>query len=327
MRDSLILGCDVGGTKVNVALYSQEAGLFHPLAEASYVSASYQNLESILDDFLAGAGSRVTRAGIAVAGPVIDNCSKITKLPWIVDAGALQERFSFTDLALVNDLVATSYGILQLPDDQLVPLAEGRERSGEAKAVLAPGTGLGEAFLLWDGSSYQAHPSEGGHVNFSPVDQQQIALLQYLLQTRKFVSFDTLCSGEGLALIYAFLKMNDQDPACQAVDAVLAEAADPPAVISSRALAEEPCGVCSKALALYVRLLAAEAGNLALKVLATGGVYLGGGISPKILPALKTGFMESFIGQGPMRDLLSSIPVRVVLNQKTALLGAASLVL
>lgn len=323
-KDSYVLGCDVGGTKVNLAVYSRAAGLFAPLVEQTYASAAHQDLEAIIADFLAGCGYAVKRAGIAVAGPVINNRAKLTKLPWLVEAAKLQNRFAFSEVVLLNDLVATSYGILELPAEQLFSLAEGQIRAGEAKAVLAPGTGLGEAFLLWNGLSYQAYPSEGGHVLFSPVDGEQIELLQHLLKTRRYVSFDLLCSGEGLPLIYGFLKSKQPAMVLPEIEAEIADALDPAAVISAAALSEPSCSLCTAALDLYVRVLAAEAGNLALKVLATGGIFLGGGISPKILPALKYGFMGNFIGHGPMRDLLAAIPVTVVLNQQTALIGAAS---
>jgi glucokinase len=226
---------------------------------------------------------------------------------------------------LLNDLQAIGYGVPSLGADDLHTLNEGQPVQGGAVAIIAPGTGLGEAFLTWDGRRYESHPTEGGHADFAPTDNLQAGLLQYLLERYDHVSYERVCSGLGLPNIYAYLKDSGhaEEPAWLAEE--LAKVEDPTPVIVNTALSRDrSCELCKATLDTLVSILGAEAGNLALKVLATGGVYLGGGIPPRILPALQSGaFMEAFRAKGRFRELMSRLPVHVILNPKVGLLGAA----
>lgn len=324
-RDTLILAGDIGGTKTDLALFSSTKGLCVPLAEATFTSRDYSSLEALVREFLAGVDRPVDYAGLGVAGPVVDGKARITNLPWVVDEAKLAEDFGFGYVLLTNDLQAIAAAVPHLGAHDLHTLNRGRPRHTRAMAVLAPGTGLGEAFLVWDGTRYQAHPSEGGHADFAPVDAPQAGLLLYLLKRFEHVSYERLCSGMGLPNIYAFLKESGlaEEPGWlrQQVEA----AADPVPVIVAGALDEKrPCALCRATLDMFVSILGAAAGNTALKLLATGGVFLGGGIPPRILPALSNGrFMDAFRRKGRMSGLMEKIPVNVILNPQAAVLGAA----
>jgi len=225
---------------------------------------------------------------------------------------------------LLNDLVSIAYAVPHLEGRDLHVLNEGRPEPGGAIAVLAPGTGLGEAFLTWEGTRFSAHPSEGGHADFAPVNKLQIKLLRYLHDRFDHVSYERICSGMGLPNIYRFFKDTDAYEEPEWLAERLASASDLTPVIVTAAFDEErPCPLCQATLEMFVAILGAEAGNLALKVLSTGGVYLAGGIPPRILPALeRESFMDAFLRKGRLSHLLAPMPVRVVLNSKAALLGA-----
>jgi glucokinase len=268
----------------------------------------------------------VTCASFGVAGPVVSGKAKITNLPWIIDESQLQEALNLASVDLLNDLEAIACGVPLLGPEDLYTLNEGVEISQGTKAVIAPGTGLGEAFLTWDGTRYRAHPSEGGHADFGPTTPLEIELLHYLNERFGHVSYERICSGHGLPNIYAYLKENARvtEPAWLAEQ--LAAADDSTPVIVTAALdAKRTCELCKTTLRVFVSVLGAEAGNLALKVLATGGVYLGGGIPPRIIPALeRKDFMDSFMRKGRFSELVARIPVHVILNPKIALIGAAA---
>ncbi len=265
------------------------------------------------------------RASFGVAGPVVNGRAAITNLPWVIDETRLKEELHLSSVLLINDLVAVASAVPHLQPDDLRTLNVGQSAAGGAIAVIAPGTGLGEAFLTWNGTRYCAHPSEGGHADFAPTTQIQLDLLAYLERQQKHVSYERVCSGLGLPHIYAYLKESGyaEEPAWLA--ARLAEASDPTPVIVEAALHRKPpCELASATLETFVSILGAEAGNLALKVLATGGVYLGGGIPPRILPALEDRrFMEAFRRKGRLSDLLARIPVHVIVRSGAALFGAA----
>jgi glucokinase len=262
---------------------------------------------------------------LGVAGPVVEGRASVTNLPWVLDEAQLTASLPFASVHLLNDLVSVAYAVPILEAEDIHTLNVGDAADGGAIAVVAPGTGLGEAFLTWDGDGYQAHPSEGGHADFAPADPLQVELLRYLMDRFGHVSNERACSGLGIPNIYAFLKDTGraEEPAWLAEK--LAEVEDPTPVIATTALdAARACPLCEMTLDLFLCILGAEAGNLALKVLATGGVYLGGGIPPRILPALVQGpFMEAFRAKGRFRDLMDEIPVHVILNAKAGLLGAA----
>ncbi len=321
----MLLAGDIGGTKTRLAIYSPEAGPRTPLVEETFPSGRYPSLEALVSDFLAQVDLKPKRASFGVAGPVVAGQATITNLPWVMSETQLQTALDLAPVRLLNDLAAIAQAVPWLESDDLYTLNEGQADPGGAIAVIAPGTGLGEGFLTWDGSRYRAHASEGGHTDFAPTNSLEVDLLRYLLDRLEHVSYERVCSGRGLPNIYAFLKDSGyaDEPAWLAEQ--LAAADDPNPVIVNAALGGgQQCELCVASLETFVSILGTEAGNMALNVLATGGVYLGGGIPPRILPALEGGrFMEAFRDKGRMSDLMGRIPVHVILNPKVALLGAA----
>jgi glucokinase len=322
---AMLLAGDIGGTKTNLAVFSPDEGLRAPLVEATFPSADYDSLEALVSGFLSQTSVIVERASFGVAGPVLAGRAKITNLPWVMDEVQLQEALGLSSVCLLNDLSAMGHAIPWLEPADVHTLNEGQAQPGGAIAVVAPGTGLGEAFLTWDGARYQSHPSEGGHADFAPASRLQLGLLRYLMERYGHVSVERVCSGRGIPNIYAYLRDSGHAEEPRWLAEELAEASDPTPVIAQAALSSgRPCALCASTLDVFVRILGSEAGNLALGVMATGGVYLGGGIPPRILPLLGDGrFIQAFRQKGRFSDLLSRIPVRVILNPKAALLGAA----
>jgi glucokinase len=317
----MLLAGDIGGTKTNLALYDPATGLT-PTAQQTFKSARYPSLKAVVADFLADVGLPVDRAVFGVAGPVVGGRASATNLPWLIDEAALREALGLEGVRLLNDLEATAYGIPHLSPGDLFPLNDAPARSG-TKAVIAPGTGLGEAILFYQGGHYHVIPSEGGHADFGPTNLLEIRLLRYLIGKFGHVSYERVASGKGLPNIYAFLKKNRYAEETPEMRKALRKATDPTPIIVQKAMAGE-CELSMATLNTFVSVLGAEAGNLALKVMATGGVYLGGGISPKILGKLKDGtFMAAFVNKGRFAELLAQIPVYVIMNERTALLGAA----
>jgi glucokinase len=323
----MLLVGDIGGTKTNLAIYPLERPPGEPLAEKTFPSTRYPNLESLVREFLAEMDMQVDRAAFGVAGPVVAGRVRATNLPWEIQADHLRRVLSLSSVQLLNDLEAIAQAIPFVKEPDLHVLNVGKPVTGGAMALIAPGTGLGEAFLTWDGSRYRAYPSEGGHVGFAPTNRLETELLQYMRDQYQFdhVSYERVCSGLGLPNIYAFLKDRGEAEEPPWLTEQLATAKDPTPVIIHAALnREKTCELCGATLRTFVSILGAEAGNLALKVLATGGVYLGGGIPPRILPALENGrFMKAFTAKGRLSGFMTNLPVRVILNPKLALLGAA----
>jgi glucokinase len=323
----MLLAGDIGGTKTNLAIYPPEPPLGEPVAEKTLPSAHYQNLESLVREFLSEVNLEVDRAAFGIAGPVVGGRVTTTNLPWEVDGEHLQKVLNLSSVHLLNDLEAIAEAIPHMKRRDLHILNQGRAVPGGSIALIAPGTGLGEAFLTWDGSRYRAHPSEGGHVGFAPASRLETELLHYLRDRHHFdhVSYERVCSGLGIPTIYAFLKDRGhaEEPAWLA-EQLLAETDRTPVIVNAALDRERTCELCVATLNMFVSILGAEAGNLALKVLATGGVFVGGGIPPRILPQLENGrFMEAFVRKGRMSGLLARMPVKAILNPKAALLGAA----
>jgi glucokinase len=317
----MLLVGDIGGTKTNLAVFSPDTGLT-PQIQATFRSASYASLEAVVQEFLASAGMSIDRAVFGVAGPVVNGQSSATNLPWVIDESTLQQSLGLRRAKLLNDLEATAYGLPHLPVDDLATLNDALPRSG-TKVVVAPGTGLGEAVLLHRDGHYHVLPSEGGHTDFAPTSLFEIELLRYLMGKFGHVSYERVCSGKGIPNIYAYLKDNRFAEESTQMAEELRRAADPTPVIVNKAMVGE-CELSIATLNAFVSILGAEAGNLALKVMATGGVYLGGGIPPKILSKLKDGtFMAAFVNKGRFAEVLAQIPVYVILDEKTALFGAA----
>jgi glucokinase len=321
----VLLAGDIGATKISLGLYSTEKGPREPIVEGTFPSDRYSSLEVLVGEFLAQADLAVERAVFGVAGPVITGKATLINLSWAVDEVQLKKKLKLQSILLLNDLQALAQGVPLLEPEDLYTLNKGEPTPDGTKAVIAPGTGLGEAFLTWDGSQYRAYASEGGHTDFAPTNPLESNLLRSLQEKWGHVSYERICSGMGLPNIYAYLKESGHadEPAWLAEQ--LAAADDPVPVIVNAALdAETSCELCKATLELFVSVLGAEAGNVALKVLATGGIYLGGGIPPRILPALKEeGFMQAFLNKGRLAHFLKKVPVYVILNPNLALIGAA----
>lgn len=325
MKGGLLAG-DIGGTKTTLAVFAPEGGAMEPLAELTLPSARYPSLESLVREFLDKVGLPIDHASLGVAGPVIRGRATITNLPWVIDEGELREALGLSSVRLLNDLEAIAYWVPRLTPSDLYTLNQGEANPGGTMAVIAAGTGLGEAFVTWDGSRYLAHASEGGHADFSPTNPTEVDLLIYLRERFDHVSFERVCSGRGLANIYAYHHRGIGPSDKEFSDGEeIARAEDPTPLIVAQALEKEvKCGLCVSTLDTFVSILGAEVGNLALKVLATSGVYIGGGIPPRILAALKDGrFMRAFLRKGRMAPLLARIPVHIMLSPRVALLGAA----
>jgi glucokinase len=317
----MLLAGDIGGTKTNLALFSSESGLV-PVAHATFKSVDYPSLKAVVSEFLADTGGSIDSAVFGVAGPVVNGEAAATNLPWVISEQVLCASFDLRSVKLLNDLEATAYGVPNLPEHDLFVLHDVRPKSG-TKVVIAPGTGLGEAILCDQGGRHVVIPSEGGHTDFAPTNLLEIRLLRYLMGKFGHVSYERVCSGRGLPNIYAFLKKQRFAEELPEMKRALREATDPTPIIVQKAMAGE-CDLSIATLNTFVSILGSEAGNLALKVMSTGGVYLGGGIPPKILPKLKDGtFMAAFVNKGRFADMLAQIPVYVILNDRTALFGAA----
>lgn len=319
----MLLAGDIGGTKTKLAVFSEEKGPREPLAEGTFLSRDYPGLDAIAREFLDQVGWEVDRASFGVAGPVMAERVEVTNLPWVVDAKTLQEELGLASVSLLNDVASIANGVPFVEPDQLHTLKEGEPEPHGSIAVIAPGTGLGEAFLTWDGERYQPHASEGSHVDFAPRNPREIQLLRYLWARFEHVSYELVCSGMGIPNVYAYYKGGGYAEEPDWLAKQLAEVRDPTPVIVNAAL-EGKSELCVLTLNTFVSILGAEAGNLTLKVMATGGVYLGGGIPPRILPALEQErFFEAFHRKGRLSDVLERVPVHVILNPEVAILGAA----
>lgn len=321
----MLLAGDIGGTKTHLAVFSPERGPREAVTEKQYASGSYSNLESIVHAFMAEFDPPVERAVFGVAGPVVGGQASITNLPWLIRESRLQEVLGVKHVTLLNDLQSIAYAVPYLDSQDLHTLNHAEPVVEGPIAVIAPGTGLGEAYLTWDGARYGAHASEGGHADFGPTDALEMGLLRYMLQRFDHVSYEKVCSGLGIANLYGYLKDSGYAPEPPWLAAQLVAANDPTPVIVNAALRheEQPCELAVETLRLFVSILGAEAGNLALKLMSTGGVYLGGGIPSRILPWLEhTYFMQSFLNKGRFSTVLIRFPVHVILHRNAALYGA-----
>ena len=347
----MILAGDIGGTKIHFGLFDWDTKRVDPIREDTLYTADYESLEDAITEFLEDATSSkpeeedfpedenpaepaqpsavtdftITAACFGVPGPVVNNTCRTTNIPWTVEGKKLAEFLKIPQVQLLNDLEATAYGLLLLREDEfedLNPNASAPPPDG-TRALLAAGTGLGESILFWTGQQYHICPSEGGHTDFAPNNDLEIELLRYLRTSYMHVSYERVLSGPGLHLIYQYLRDTKKNEPTWFAEKL--PTGDPAALIAEAGLQKKP-EICREALQMFASIYGSEAGNLALKTLARGGVYLGGGIAPKILPALKDEpFLKAFLGKGRYKRLLNTIPVRVILNPQTALLGAASM--
>jgi glucokinase len=308
--ENLILAADVGGTKTLLMLAEISEGKPRSVREARYENAQFDSLDAILADFLAAA-PRPAAACFAVAGPIEGRCARLTNLPWLIDADGLEAEIGLGRARLINDFVAVGYGIEALGPADLVTLQPGSPLPAAPRAVLGAGTGLGECLLVWGAGHYEVIASEGGHVDFAPVDEEQIGLLRHLYKQFGRVSYERVLSGPGLADIYAYIR-GDQ----------LAPPLSDPASITQAALNGDQ--LAAQALDMFISIYGAQAGNLALTCLARGGVYVAGGIAPQIIEKIQLGsFKRAFLDKGRHARLMAEMPLHVVINPKVGLLGAA----
>lgn len=346
----MILAGDIGGTKTNLALYDWSAERVEPVRLETFHSADYKSLEEILEEFLTPPKPptlldeldaepsehddtvdtplpeepvKLTAACFGIAGPVIENHAQTTNLPWVVDGAAIAKRFDIPRVQLLNDLEATAYGIVLLRPDEVEVLNPGTApKKRQALALIAAGTGLGEAILFWDGKSYRPMPSEGGHTDFAPNNDYEIELLRYLRSQFLHVSYERILSGSGLLAIYEYVRDTKKNEPTWLAEKI--KVGDPAAEIAEAGLKGQ-ADIAKQSLELFVSIYGAEAGNLALKALSLDGVYVAGGMAPKLIKKLQDGtFMKAFVNKGRYKRLLSNMPVKVVMNQQAALLGAAS---
>jgi glucokinase len=322
----VILAGDVGGTKCNLALFELHGDSHRKIVDQRYESREFPTFDEIISKFLLeahaqtkGAGALfIEAAGFGVAGPVIDHRVKATNLPWIVDRATLVAQLGTPHVVLLNDLEATAHSLALMAPSELSTLNRGVASPQSTQALLAAGTGLGESILVWDGGKYVIANSEGGHVDFAPRTEQEIELLRYMKKDNEFVSVELILSGRGFRTIHTFLNASVQHPSFAGPEA------DSAPEITRLAL-EGKCPICVQTLDLWVSMYGAEAGNLALKVLARGGIWVAGGIAVKIRKKMEDGtFFRAFCRKEKFSALLAQIPIRMVLNEEAPLVGAMS---
>jgi glucokinase len=321
-RETVVLAGDIGGTKTSLGLFVRGKKRPEPLVVESFASREASRLEILVDPFLKSHPAPISSACFGIAGPVINGRCKTTNLPWVVSETLLQSRFHWRHVRLLNDLAAAGLALPLLRRSELVSLNKGiRQKKGNL-AIVSPGTGLGQALVVYEDGEYVPLSSEGGHVSFSPTTEEEVNLWRYLRKKYGRVSVERVLSGPGLVNIYSWLRDSGRYAEPNWLKELMKQE-DPARAISENALRKRNA-LCAESLRLYVSMLGTAAGNLALTSMAVGGVYLGGGIPPKILPALIQGsFLKAFMDKGRFADFLAQIPVRVILNDRAALLGAA----
>ena len=321
----MLLAGDIGGTKTDLAIFSVERGPHSPLAQSQVHSADYPSLQALVKEFLEKAKTPVERACFDVAGPVINGRVRVTNLPWVIDETSLAKDLNFKSVHLLNDLEAVARAVPILRAIDVTTLNVGQPVPKGAIAVVAPGTGLGESFLTWDGSKYISHSSEGGHADFAPTNERQIGLLKYMFKRFDHVSVEHVCSGIGIPYIYEYLRDIEQIPEKPEIAQLIASATDRTAAITNSAFDQHnPSQLCRATVDTFISILGTEAANMALKVMATSGIYLAGGIALHIPRAAEESrFMDAFKRKGRFSQLMERIPVHVILN-RAALVGSAA---
>lgn len=319
----MILAGDVGGTKTILALISKDRGVEDPVREARFPSAEYDSLEAIVAAFLQETDVKVEAASFGVCGPVVNGEAHITNLPWTIRAEGIARDFDIPKVHILNDLQAIATAVPHQSRDEIHTLSDGQRDPTGTIGVIAPGTGLGEAFMVWTGTRYLACPTEGGHASFGPVTHEQVKLLAYLEPRFGHVSYERVCSGSAIPNLYDYLRSQRHYEEPEWLREELAAAKDQTPIIVTAGL-ELKAEICIATLDMFVRILGGVVGNMALRVFATGGLYLGGGIPPRILSRLeKPDFLEAIRAKGRFRGWISRIPVHVILDPKVALHGAA----
>jgi glucokinase len=319
----MILAGDTGGTNTRLALFEKIEQGFESVAVEKFSSPGFGSLNEIIEKFLADKPHKIERACFAVPGPVRENKAKLANLPWAVDANEVKKQFGYELIGLINDLESNAYGLSELKESDFSILNEGSANPTGNAALISAGTGLGQAGMHFSNGSRRPFASEGGHADFAPRSELEIELLRYLLGKYERVSVERVVSGMGLQNIYEFLRDTKREEVPSWLAEEITDSKDVGAIVSKHGLACK-APICEQTLEIFASLYGAETGNLGLKMLATGGVYIGGGIAPKILPKLQEPtFLNSFKSKGRMSDLMERMPVRVVLNDNAALLGAA----
>ena len=318
----MILAGDIGGTHTRIAFFEESAGKLNMALERVYPSRDHKGLDEILSLFLGNGHANIDRVCFGVAGPVIHDQVSTPNLPWIVEALKLAHQLGVPQVSLINDLMAHASGLDDLAEEDFIRLNKLDRQAGNA-ALIAAGTGLGEAGIYWDGVRRWPFPCEGGHSDFAPRNDLEIALLEHLLKKFDHVSCERVVSGQGFLNIYDFLRHSGKAEEPSWLKQELESAADPAVVISQYGV-QGKAGICELALDLFVSVYGAEAGNLALKIMATGGMFVSGGIAAKILPKITNGaFLQAFVSKGRLQPLLETIPVKVIVNERVGLIGAA----
>lgn len=318
----MILAGDIGGTNARLAFFDVEDGRFNLVSATIFPSREYSGLDQIVSEFLQTSDVNPDRACFGIAGPVRNGSVETSNLPWIVESQSLANELKLKKVSLINDLEANAWGIVDLDMKDAINLNQVQGNPEGNQAVIAAGTGLGEAGMYWNGTRHEVFATEGGHADFAPRNELEVELFRYLNTQYGHVSYERILSGPGLVNVFHFLRDTGRGTEPKWLTEEMLHS-DPAAAISQAAM-DGKCGLCEQAVDVFVSVYAAEAGNLALKTMATGGVYLGGGIAPKMLPKMSGPlFMQSFAAKGRMQPLLEAIPVRVITNDKIALLGAA----
>jgi len=318
-----ILAGDIGGTKTRLSLYKENTGPYLPVDEETFSSKAFHSLVEIVEKYLENKKVNIHMASFGIAGPIKSGRVETTNLPWIITEDSLRPVVNDAPVSLLNDLVASATALPHLNQDDIQTISHGVPEPQGAIGLVSPGTGLGEAFLTWEDRGYRAHPSEGGHCSFAPINQNQAQLLNYLMSRYDHISYERVCSGNGISNLYHYIKETNQAPEPEWLRKKLDTAPDPnPIIFRAARFENEP--IAQKTLALFIEILANEASNLALKVMATGGVYLGGGIPPRLTGLLeKTKFMAAFTNKGRFADWLGTVPIHIIKKPNAALFGAA----
>lgn len=321
------LAVDVGGTKTDLSIFSVKNGNYHATITQTLKTSNYSSLEQLLVHFISTHNPTIAGGILAVAGPVINDQVSLssTNLPWAIDRSQLINELNIPRLLLINDLEALATAIPILKANDLYTINRGSLTKNETIAIIAPGTGLGEAFSVWDGTKYQPHVSEGGLVNFGPRTKIEIDLLRYISKKKRMVSYESVCSGLGIPFIYEFLKENTPLKEPDWLTGLLESAEDRTPVIFNAALQNERnCEIALDTVKLFISILGSETGNLVLKTMARGGVYLGGSLARIIIPFIDNDlFMQSFKDKGMMEQMMLEVPVHVITNPDSVVLGAA----
>jgi glucokinase len=322
-----LFAADIGGTKSELAIFSLSGSDSKSLSQKRYTNAEFTGIEEIIEHFLTEVDQLPQLACLAVAGVVSDDRAKLTNLSWEIDCRLLEKRFGFQRAILINDLTAVCSSLVLLDSADLLEIQSGDGQGGEVRGVVAPGTGLGEGLMIEFGGQVFARGSEGGHTDFAPVDEEQLALLAWMQKKMKPVSFELLIAGPGLSYLYDFCREHFHIHESTWIVEAMNKATDRIPIIvngATGAIGEKPCPLCKRVIDLFLSILGSEAGNLALKLYARGGIYLGGGILPRLTGHITfDGFLKSFHAKGLMAGLMKDIPVYLILRKDAALVGAA----